>query len=178
MKRRFDSGAEKRKRQRQKEKQAQQQRNALDKYITNTALEKIQEQNEEMIVKQTFTKEEPIDIAEIELETGEGTQDSFSSAITIISNEEPVRNQENIKQENEIPVNKENSEFCKDIGMWPMILTEKMKQYFIGNKPCNIGDIKNLRVEYVDRNRTYYRNISESNFYYMKANARKNFVSG
>ena len=48
-----------------------------------------------------------------------------------------------------------------------------MIEYYLINKPCNIGDITNLRVEYTDRNRAYYRNLCDSNFYCLKANGTK-----
>jgi hypothetical protein len=42
---------------------------------------------------------------------------------------------------------------------------EKMKEYYITNKPVNVGNLENLKKESIERNRKYYRNLQESNFY-------------
>ncbi|KAG5863685.1 hypothetical protein JTB14_028362 [Gonioctena quinquepunctata] len=60
-----------------------------------------------------------------------------------------------------------------DISSWPTIVTDKMIEYYIVNKPCNGGDISKLKVDYTDRNRIYQRHLQDSNLYTTKANGVK-----
>ncbi|GBN46870.1 hypothetical protein AVEN_137500-1 [Araneus ventricosus] len=65
--------------------------------------------------------------------------------------------------------------FPNDIALWPHPISGAARDHYLLNRPSNVGNIKNFKVEYTDRNKIYYRNISESNFYCFKANGKKEF---
>ena len=70
-------------------------------------------------------------------------------------------------------VNQKKNDIIEDIALWPDILTQGMIDYFVFNKPKNIGDIKQLKSLYKDRDRTYRRSLQEGHFYRIKTNGVK-----
>ncbi|GBO04648.1 hypothetical protein AVEN_224527-1 [Araneus ventricosus] len=65
--------------------------------------------------------------------------------------------------------------FPNDIALWPHSISGAARDHYLLNRPSNVGNIKNLKVEYTDRNKIYYRNKSESDFYCFKANGKKEY---
>uniref|UniRef100_A0AAF5DML3 TTF-type domain-containing protein n=1 Tax=Strongyloides stercoralis TaxID=6248 RepID=A0AAF5DML3_STRER len=159
MKRRYESGAVKRKKMREKEEYEKKLKNSLEKYIICSKKQSNKENEIERISEQADNE----------------TEQSATSKANIIINEQ--NSQEKLRQPNELTEysgkHKDNCVFFNDIALWPLNLTDKMIQYHLINKPCSVGDITTLKVKYEDRNRSYYRNVSDSNFYCVKANGTK-----
>lgn len=196
MKRRFESGAEKRKRKKEKDKYILQQRNSLAKFVSLTESEVRTEKGKE-IKKQTEgsttcakdvshvineernNNEEESERTEEqnENELKKQTERLTTCGIDVTNEEESdlARQNKFAKVSADSGKNENHCDFPTDIALWPMHLSDKIIQHYLINKPCNTGDITTLKVEYTDRNRSYYRNISESNFYCVKANDTKEF---
>lgn len=66
-----------------------------------------------------------------------------------------------------------SADYPTDIALWPLNPTPNMIDYFIRNKPENIGEMKNLRKVFSDSSKTYFRNINENHFYRLKTNGTK-----
>lgn len=61
----------------------------------------------------------------------------------------------------------------RDIALWSKTLGPDMIDYYITNKPENIGDIANLKKIYKTGKRTYIKNLNENHFYMIKKNGIK-----
>jgi hypothetical protein len=55
--------------------------------------------------------------------------------------------------------NVDNLNYPDDIARWSITtnISEEMIEYYLINKPCNVGNIENLKVSYTERGRIYYR---------------------
>ena len=191
MKRRFPSGAEKRKKKNEREKCDIQQRNSLEKFITHSNSNSLQnvlndseletgigliETNEtESVDYITEAEEKNKEETEGQFDARKGSTNCLTDNTKVIETDLQNENkkEEEITHIDDIGEGSIDCVYPNDIALWPKYISEKMIEYYLINKPCNIGDITNLRVEYTDRNRAYYRNLCDSNFYCLKANGTK-----
>ncbi|XP_031329798.1 zinc finger MYM-type protein 1-like [Photinus pyralis] len=167
MKRKFESGAEKRKKLKAKQQCAEKLRGSLSNFLisdTDTACSS----SSSML---PVTRECEINVND--------TVEATSECLTV-SSEASV--QEFPLQRNDVPVPSVETQssscvnFPLDIALWPShISDDKIIDYLIDNKPQNIGDVGLLKSEFVDRNRKYSRSFCTSNFYTTKANGTKEF---
>lgn len=68
--------------------------------------------------------------------------------------------------------------YPQDIALWPRHLTQDMVEYYLINKPKSVGNLKNVKKQYMDKGKQYYRNLNESHFYRVKKMEPKNEENG
>ena len=64
-------------------------------------------------------------------------------------------------------------EYSKDVAVWPDVITEQSREQFVAEKPENVGSLSTSNVQFKDRDRLYWRRISEENFYLEKSNGSR-----
>lgn len=92
--------------------------------------------------------------------------------LNITGDEENSLSLENISNDEiKVTINNDVIEsFSPDPGLWPMVITEEMREYFTKNKPCQfILEIHNSARFCYDKTRV----LTEHNFYRMKKNKEK-----
>ncbi|KAF5301634.1 hypothetical protein FQA39_LY10681 [Lamprigera yunnana] len=62
------------------------------------------------------------------------------------------------------------SNFPNDTALWPLNLSDETVDFYLINKPCNVGNLTALKIQYKDKNRIYNRNISNHKINYDKCN--------
>lgn len=169
MKKRFQSGASKRQRQKENENTLLNQRNSLAAYLVTSLPKKKECSTSEVGVESDTTDAVkdlgtlPVTAVEVEPYIEDTTNNL--GTLPIIGSEDPIEN-ECINSVLDFPI---------DIALWPLNLTSKMIEYYLINKPCNIGNIKNLKFEYTHGDKIYHRNLSDSHFFCLKANGLKEY---
>lgn len=174
MNRKFESGAVKRKKAKEREKLDNQQRNSLAKFIKPIENQAVVESENSQIPSDIIVNDNGPEISNDESNDENGKENRNSKPVYSVNLSDTSSNyKEKNKHIDESSEGRQTDQFSTDIAHWPAQSTEKMIAYYLINKPCSTGYITTLKMKYTDRNRTYYRSISESNFYCMKANGTK-----
>ncbi|GBM27349.1 Zinc finger MYM-type protein 1 [Araneus ventricosus] len=166
-KKRFQSGAEKRKKQKEKEKSIEKQRKFLAAFVvqsTSNTEESSTPLHEDKSTLHPDTEAETVNVEvrnEDEFQVENITSKNDGCGIKHLDASDNSKIIENVNVSDNFP---------NDIALWPHSISDAARDHYLLNRPSNVGNIKNLKVEYTDRNKIYYRNISESNFYCFKAN--------
>ncbi|GBN66677.1 Zinc finger MYM-type protein 1 [Araneus ventricosus] len=171
-KKRFQSGAEKRKKQKEKEKSAEKQRKFLAAFVvqsTSNTEESSTPLHEDKSTLHPDTEAETVNVEvrneeEFQVENITSKIDGCNIKHLDASDDSKIIESVNV-----------SDNFPNNIALWPHSISGAARDHYLLNRPSNVGNIKNLKVEYADRNKIYYRNISESNFYCFKANGKKEF---
>lgn len=159
--RRYASGAQKRKLMNKRSEEVQKQKFSITAFLNKSKGNTGEERNEE-----------ELETTDELHESGEEQRKEEENNYEETNCEE---NEENFQQiQSEIPSSKfPKNRFSSDIALWPKFISDNMIDYFINNVPTHTGNINNLKIQYSDRNRIYFRSLSEANFYCTKANGTK-----
>ncbi|XP_050516661.1 zinc finger MYM-type protein 5-like [Diabrotica virgifera virgifera] len=161
---RYQSGAEKKKRLKRNLEIAEQQKNSLHKFLN------VSTENEQPCTTSGNSENPTVEISSETCIAGTSKEK--------LDEEVEQERGENPKVENSSYVqDDEDTDFdvtkLKDIALWPAILTDKMIDYILRNKPTNVGNIEELKSAYKDRDEVYYRGLSHKHFYRTKSNGIK-----
>lgn len=65
------------------------------------------------------------------------------------------------------------TEFSLDIALWPPNPTNEMIDFFTKNVPKNVGKIENLKKQFTQGNKTFFRRLHQKHFFRIKTNGEK-----
>jgi hypothetical protein len=155
MRRIYESGATKRTKRQKREKGAAKQKNSLHSFL-----------NPNSTTTTTTTDDH----------TPQDNNNNASSSTTSECNRQchsPVNHLTNTNESTSASASSGTDEILEDIALWPSVLTEKIRQQILEEKPKHIGNPINCGVLVKDRHRTHYRHFSKNNFYLEKSNGTK-----
>lgn len=167
---RCESGAAKRKRKRLQEEDAKRQRNALCKFLTGAQASEQETETNDISDCDNETETNTDIFVGQEIDSLPVQENDASACTSIEQNKNGILD---VDVQLETKSQMTPVSYPSDIALWPSFITDKMIDFYLLNKPKNIGDLTDLKIEYEDRNRTYCRSFQESNFYYIKANGEK-----